>query len=54
VEAQYFAPPVTDPEQRMMYLTLKRGLIYEQGALEWAQEALAVLQDLREMRGKSG
>ena len=47
VEAQYFAPPVTDPEQRMMYLTLKRGLIYEEGALRWAQEALDVLRDLK-------
>lgn len=52
VEAQYFAPPVIDPEQRMMYLTLKRGLIYEQGALEWVQQALEVLQDLRETHGK--
>ncbi len=53
VEQQYFPPPVKDPEQRMMYLTLKRGLIYEQGALQWAQEALEVLQDLRESSGKS-
>jgi len=46
VEQQYFAPPVKGPEQRMMYLTLKRGLIYEKGSLQWAQEALEVLQDL--------
>lgn len=48
VEQQFFAPPVTEPEQRMMYLTLRRGLIHEQASLQWAQEALEVLQDLRE------
>ncbi len=48
VEQHYFSPPVTEPEQRMMYLTLKRGLVYEQGALEWVAEALDVLKDLRQ------
>ena len=48
VEQKYFAGPVTDPAQRMMYLTLKKGFYYEESSLKWAREAQEVLQDLRE------
>lgn len=53
VEQKYFAGPVTDPEQRMMYLTLKRGFYYEEGSLKWAREAQDVLQDLRDKATES-
>lgn len=54
VEKTYFSTPKLTPEQRMMYLTLKRGLIYEQGNIRWASEALAELTEIHEELKKNG
>ncbi|AUM14276.1 hypothetical protein Kalk_18415 [Ketobacter alkanivorans] len=54
VEQMYFADSEQTPEQRIMYLTLKRGLIYEEGNIRWASEALATLTKIDEELKKNG
>lgn len=53
VEAQYFSEADLDPELSMMYLTLRRGIIYEEGNVQWTEEALSVLVDLHEHNNKT-
>lgn len=53
VESQYFAAPELTPELRMMYLTLRRGILFEESSVQWAEEALAVLTDLHEHNNKT-
>ncbi|NIU26991.1 MAG: hypothetical protein GWN55_10485, partial [Phycisphaerae bacterium] len=53
VAEQYFSEPDLSPELRMMYLTLRRGILYEESNVQWAEEALAVLMDLHENNNKS-
>lgn len=44
IEARDFARGDAMPRAaRLQHLILKKGILYEQGSMEWAQEALAVL-----------
>lgn len=53
VEQSYFGGEDLTPEQKMMYLTLKRGLIFEESNLRWAREALATLLEIHEDQKKN-
>lgn len=45
IERQYFANPATlSPEGRFRYLTLRRGLRYQQDWVGWCEEAIALLE----------
>jgi PadR family transcriptional regulator AphA len=54
VERTYFSEPQQTAQQKMMYLTLKRGLFYEENNIRWANEALSVLREIDELRQKKG
>ena len=53
VEKLYFSEPELSAELRMMHLTLRRGLLFEESSRQWAEEALSVLTDLHENNNKT-
>lgn len=47
IEGEYFPKGFTgEPENDMMYLTLRRGFYHEEACLAWVKEAIKVLENL--------
>lgn len=53
VEQTYFAGSELTPQQRLMFLTLRRGQLYEESNIQWIREALSVLMNLHENNNKN-
>ncbi|HAG93244.1 MAG: PadR family transcriptional regulator [Pseudomonadales bacterium] len=53
VEETYFSAGQLSAEQQLMYLTLRRGQLYEESSIQWISEALSVLVDLHENNNKN-
>lgn len=52
IEQEYFPDGFTgDPESDMMYLTLRRGFYHEEACINWAKEAISVLENLQAKSG---
>ena len=53
VEETYFSAGQLSAERQLMYLTLRRGQLYEESSIQWISEALSVLVDLHENNNKN-
>lgn len=44
-EQNFFSANKMSTEQKMLYLTLKRGISYERHCIDWATDAMAILDE---------
>jgi DNA-binding PadR family transcriptional regulator len=51
IEARDFAGEL-DPQRALQYMVLKSGLRFEQGWLEWCEEALELLRNIKQVKPK--
>jgi hypothetical protein len=46
------SPGTLDPQRALQYMVLKSGLRFEQGWLEWCEEALDLLRNIKHVKPK--